>query len=284
MDQDDELAEWKSKTYQLIGRNVLFFQQMEHLLKIILPRSKVSISSETDVPLMMTGRRSAVEACTLGNLVKRFIAEVCDPNELDPTGDSKDVNLTSTVRLRFDAPAEREVLIQRLNDLVNERNRLVHHLLSEVDFNSLASLRSIQDELEDQHQKILSEIKTLRRMIEMIAVSGALVAHHEVRRELVCGPIREHLIEKLRLEAGKSANPDGWTSVSAAIQSGRPISSDIIRDLLGRLDIQNLSTFLEAVGGFEIRHESDSKGKSRTFYRVTSNEIQNTPDSSRQNS
>lgn len=282
MDQDDELAEWKSKTYQLVGRNVLLFQQMEHLLKFILPRSTVSISSETDVPLMVTGRRSAVETCTLGTLVKRFIAEVCDPNDPDPTSDAEDVNLTSTVRLRFNAPAERDVRLQRLDDLVKERNRLVHHLLSEVDFNSLASMRSIQNELEDQYQKVLSEIESLRQLVEIIAVSGAFVAHPEMGLEFVCGPIREHLVEKLRLEAGKSAHPDGWTSVSAAIQSDRPISSDIIRDLLGRLDIRNLSAFLEAVGGFEIRHDKDQKGRTKTFYRVTGTQNPAAPNSAEQ--
>lgn len=284
MDQDDELAEWKSKTYQLVGRNVLLFQQMEHLLKIILPRSTVSISSETDAPSMMTDRSSAVETCTLGTLVKRFIAEVCDPHEPDPTGDSDhdQVNLTAAFRLRFDDPDGRDAMIQRLNDLNFGRNRLVHHLLSGVDVNSPASWCSIHDELEVQHQQVLSEIETLRHLVDAMAMSGALVAHPEIQRELVCGPIREHLIEKLRTEAEKSADPDGWTSVSAAIQSDRPVSSDIIRDLLGRLDIRNLSAFLEAVGGFEIRHDKDQKGRPKTFYRVTGTQSQSASDSAGQ--
>lgn len=39
-----------------------------------------------------------------------------------------------------------------------------------------------------------------------------------------------------------------------------------------------------AVGGLEIRHEKDSKGKSGTFHRVKSHEIQNHPESSKQDS
>ena len=150
MEQDNELAESKTRTYQLIGRNVVLFQQMEQLLKIILPEATVSISSDTDVQALKKERYAAVETCTLGNLVNRFIDEVCDPNDPDPKGDSDQVHLTNTFRLKFDAPDGRDTMIKRLKDLVEGRNRLVHHLLSQVDVNSPASWRAIHDDLENQ--------------------------------------------------------------------------------------------------------------------------------------
>lgn len=268
MEHDDELAEWVSKTHQLIGRNLLLFQRLEHLLKLVLPRATVSVSPDTDVQSRKDQGYPEVETCTLGALVKRFIDEVCDPNEPPPTDDSDGLRARATFRLRFETSEGREALIKRLKALVEGRNRLVHHLLSEVDVNSPASWRSIHDQLEAQHQKVLTEIETLRHLVDTMAISGALVAHPEIRPELVCGPIREHLIEKLRVAAEKSAGPDGWTSVSAAIQSDRPISSDAIKELLRHFDVRNLSAFLEAVGGFEIRHDKDQKGGPRAFYRV----------------
>ncbi|MEQ1842585.1 MAG: hypothetical protein ABL994_19470, partial [Verrucomicrobiales bacterium] len=154
MDHDGELTEARTKTYQLIGRNIVLFQQMEQLLKIVLPLSTVSISSETEIPSMMAGRCSAVEMCTLGNLVKRFIDEVCDPEESDPEesdpeGDSDRVNLTTTLRLIFKTPEARDTTIKRLNDLVDGRNRLVHHFFSRLEVNSIAGWRSTHEDLED---------------------------------------------------------------------------------------------------------------------------------------
>lgn len=284
MEHDNELAESKARAEQLIGRNVLLFQEMEQLLKTLLPRATVSISSEIDALSMMPERSSAVETCTLGTLVKRFISEVCDPNEQDPTGDSDhdQVNLTVAIRLRFDAPDGRDVMIQRLNDLVDGRNRLVHHLLSKVDVNSPASWRSIHDDLEHQHQQVLSEIETMQHLVDTMAMSGAFVAHPEIRRELAYGPIREQLIEKLLVAARESTEPDGWTSLKAAIRSDGAVSSDAVLKLLGGYEIPTVSAFLQAVGGFEIRHDKDRKGRTRTLYRATGTQSPTATDSTGQ--
>jgi hypothetical protein len=282
MEQDGELIEWKGKVHQRIGRNVLLFQQMEQLLKILLPRATVTVSSQPDARSMMSELGCAVETWTLGNLVDRFIKEVCVPNELNPKDDSDGLQVTATFRLRFESSEGRDAQIKRLKALVEGRNRLVHHFLPQIEADSIESWRSIHDELEVQQQQVLSEIETLRHLVETIAMSGALVAHPEIQRELVCGPIREQLIEKLRFEAGKSADPDGWTSLKAVLRSGGGVFSDAITDLLVHYELPNLSAFLEIVGGFEIRHESDQKGRTRTFYRVTTPEHSPTPDSSTQ--
>ena len=292
MDHDGELAEAKLKTYQLIGRNIVLFQQMEQLLKIVLPRATVSISSETEIPSMMTGRCSAVERCTLGNLVNRFIDEVCDPEESDleesdpeesdPEGDSDQVNLTTTLRLIFETPEARDMKIKRLNDLVDGRNRLVHHFFSRFEVNSIRGWRSTHEDLEDQHQQILSEIGTLRQLLDAKAKSDVLFAHPEIQRELVYGATREQLIEELRAAAQESIDPDGWTSLKAAINRDDVVSLDVITELLKGYEIRTVTALLEAVGGFEIRHDKDQKGKARTFYRVTGIQDPSAPDSAEQ--
>ena len=282
MEKVDELAESKTRTYQLIGRNVMLFQQMEQLLKIILPRATVSISSDTDGQAVRAERYAVVEKCTLGNLVNRFIDEVCDPNEPDPTGDSDHVNLTTTFRLKFDPLDGRDTMIKRLNDLVEGRNHLVHHLILQIDANSPTSWRSIHGDLEKQQQQVLSEIETLRRLVEAMGMGSALIAHPEIQRELVYGPIREQLIEQLRDVAGESADPDGWTSLKAAINSDRFVSPDVLTRLQESYQVPTVSAFLETVGGFEIRHEKDQKGRTRTFYRVTKTQNPSPPDSGEQ--
>lgn len=282
MDQDDELAEAKSKTYQMIGRNVVFFQQMEHLLKSVVPSATVSISSDTDVQSMMTKRWCEVETRTLGILVDRFINEVCDPNESDPTGESDQVYLTTTLRLKFETPEGRDAMIKRLKDLVAGRNHLVHHLLTQIDANSPESWRLIHDDLENQHRQVLLEIESLRRLVRSIEMNRALIAHPEIQRELVYGPIREQLIETLWDAAGESADPDGWTSLKAAINNDRFISPDVITELLEGYEIRTVSAFLENLRGFEIRHDRDQNGKSRTFYRVTGTQNPTAPDPAEQ--
>lgn len=269
MDQEDELAEWKKKTCQLIGRNVLLFQQMEQLLKDLLPRATNSISFDTDVQVARAERYAEVEKCTLGNLVNLFIDEVCDPDEPTFSDEPDGPRLTLTIRLSFKTSEERDALIERLKDLVEGRNRLVHHLLSEIDVNSLASWRRIHDVLEDQYRQVDSEIKALQKLFGLMAMSGALLVHPEIRRELVYGPMRDQLIEKLMAAARESSEPDGWTSLKVAIKNGHFVSSDVITEFLQGYQIRTISAFLETVGDFEIRHDKDRKGKTRTFYRIT---------------
>jgi len=282
MEQDDEITAWVSKTHQLIGRNLLLFQSLEHLLKLVLPRATVSISPDTDIPSLKDQRYAEVETCTLGTLVNRFIDEVCDPNEPSSTDDSDGLQVTATVRLRFESSEGRDVQIKRLKALVEGRNRLVHHFLPQIEADSIESWRSTHEGLEEQHREVLSEIETLRQVVEVMELSRAALKHPEFRRELAWGPVREQLIEALRIAAETSTDPNGWTPLRDAIRSEPWVSSMAIPELLGSYDIRTVSAFLEASGGFEIRHEKDQKGKSRTFYRVTTPEHSPTPDSSTQ--
>lgn len=279
MNHDEDLAESKAKTFELIGRNILLFQEMEHLLKKVLPRATISISSDTDVSSMMTTRLGAVKTCTLGALVNRFIAEVCDAGEPEIPGDSDMAGLTATYRLRFDPPDGRDVMSKRLNDLVEGRNRLVHHLLSQIVPNSPASWRSLHEGLEDQYQQTLAEIETLQHLVEGIEESSALIAHPDIRRELLYGPIREQLMKKLHLAARESLDPEGWTSLKTAIHSDDGISSDALTQLLVNEGSRTVSAYLETLTGFEVRHDKDRKGKTRTFYRVTGMQDAGGPDS-----
>jgi len=181
MDQVANLAESRSTTYQLIGRNVLLFQQMEQLLKIILPRSTVSISANTDVQSLSERRHAAVEKCTLGNLVNRFIDEVYNPNEPIPTEDSGQLSITSAIRWKFPDSAKRDAQIQRLRDLVDGRNHLIHHIILNIDFDSPESWSSIQGDLEIQQRQILSEIKKLQQLINTMKKAAEKFSHLETQ-------------------------------------------------------------------------------------------------------
>jgi hypothetical protein len=278
MEHDNEIAESKARAEQLIGRNVLLFQEMERLLKVLLPRATVSISRDCDVRAEKARRHAAVEKSTLGNLVNRFIDEILVPNEPDLPDDSGQVRIDASIRLKFDAPEERDAMIQRLTKLVDGRNQLVHHLLSEVDVNSSASWRSIQGGLEEQQRQILAEIETFLQLVEATEMSRALVAHPEFKKELAYGPMREQLIERLRNAAGQSSDPDGWTSLREVIRMDGAATGDSLAALLKGYEIPTVSAFLEAVGGFEVRHVADPKGKSRTFFRIARSQHSSAPD------
>lgn len=270
MEQDDELAGWKSKTYQRIGRNVLLFQQMEQLLKFILPRATLSIRAGADVRVAMDRSCGMVEKSTLGALVTQFIDEVYDSEEPAP-GDPGDGGLLETrCRVEFASGEAREAMIARLADLVEGRNRLVHHFLARIESDSVESWRTADEELEKQHGEALAAIETLRRLLEALDTMRAAIANSDIRRELVVGPLREQLTETLRVAAAKSTDPDGWTSLGAVLQSDCPLSSDAIKEVLAVYQVATLSTFLETLDDFEIRHERVPTGKWRTFYRIAS--------------
>jgi hypothetical protein len=106
--------------------------------------------------------------------INRSIDEVYDPQEPDPPNDPNQVTIHFAIRWAFENSADRDADIQRLRDLVEARNNLIYHLLSEVvDFNSPESWRSIRGELETQQGSIRSQIKKLKQLLKMMQEAAA---------------------------------------------------------------------------------------------------------------
>lgn len=268
MDQVDELNAWKARVFQLIGENVLIFQQMECLLKDLLPRATISISPEIDAAAMLALRKGEVELNTLGTLVKRFITEVCNPADPNPENHVDRWAFTSSIRLGFVTDEGRDAMSSRLESLVEDRNRMIHHFLPEVTADSAESWCVAFDTLEDLKKRALSEVDRIRDLVGMLEMGRDLITNPDIQAELTYGPTRHLLIEKLKRASASSNDHVGWIPLRSALRSEGPPSSEAITELVSRYGVPNVSTLLESLGCFEIRHEKDSKGTCRTFYRV----------------
>lgn len=271
MEEIDPIETARSKTYQLIGRNVVLFQDYELLLKALLPRTNLTITTPTatDSPPKsnLEMGRKAVEGSTLGNLVSNYIRNVLDLGVPEPREEPDEINFLITLRLHFNDPADRKAKEESLLKLVADRNHLFHQLLVQKTFSTAEDWLSLHPELEDLAKRVSSEIKAVRAHFKAIHLSSSASKNPEVMREFLLGPHREMLVEQLHSSASRSTDPDGWTGLKDAIHEEPLLASLKIPELLESCELNTLTALIETIGGFELQHKTLRKGLTRTLYR-----------------
>ena len=128
-----------------IGRNVILFQQMEHMLKHLLVIGNFS-SSASALKSDFEQRFATVNKKTMGNVVKRFVENTF--NNSDETTDELTELKEPTFSIKFSIRRDDELYNKRkvyLASIVSERNDLIHHLLPKWDMNSFESSQRYQE-------------------------------------------------------------------------------------------------------------------------------------------
>jgi len=162
-----ELTSSRLLVYQGVGRNVLQFQRLEHLLKHLLGSHQCIYTPETLVDEMKKGLK-AQERKTLGllagDLFEKFILTKSNEPPAGSPGDGLHFHHLSMVITEEDHPKWKS----QLQDLVEERNKLVHQSLLEWDLDTIEGCQAIVTQLEAQHQRIRVELDKIIRFYEDI--------------------------------------------------------------------------------------------------------------------
>jgi len=130
------------KTLEKIGRNIINFQHLETGLKYLISRCVIH---GDDVPSLTGNIESTVNKYskkTLGNLVGEY---------LDRIYQGAKINNGSVFLMQFSVEADKEFILDRklaLENLVAQRNQLVHHRLIELDSKSISSCKKLSAELD----------------------------------------------------------------------------------------------------------------------------------------
>lgn len=174
-----ELPDLRNEVLRKIGRNVVNFQKMEGMLKLLNSLNCVS-GSLSDIQEIVAKNSSSVERQPMGRLADAFIREVYSDGSknIDVQKDTHDVSFSFSFRIDT-APELVKERQRALSSVVAERNKLIHQSLAKFDPNSIDSCVELDAILDDQHAKIWPEFEILRSMV------SALMEHHdELRRYL----------------------------------------------------------------------------------------------------
>ncbi len=134
------------------------------MLKHIIPRSSI----EGNVKTLKANHESAVSSIsqqTMGNLVKRFVDNVCKEEGFAEEDEAYKPELFS---FKFTISMDEESYRSKkeaLECVVKERNDLIHHMLSKFDQNSTQSCLALAARLDEQYSLIKNEYEYLRNMI-----------------------------------------------------------------------------------------------------------------------
>ncbi|MDF1740804.1 MAG: hypothetical protein P1U86_16710 [Verrucomicrobiales bacterium] len=182
---DKEILESeKLRTYELVGRNVLLFQQMEGLLKSLLPAASLEGRDATGLTTKHQKKRANIEGQTLGRLVNDFIDELMVTEAESADKDRATPGVAISFRLVFKSEKEMKERQQRLIDLVADRNHLVHHFHSDLDHDNLESWRSARSSLKALRSRTQNEIEALRKLAQSRKTFSEALSHPVVRSEL----------------------------------------------------------------------------------------------------
>jgi hypothetical protein len=143
------------------------YQQVERLLKYVLTRGKLE-GTVAEIKNIVEGWKTSTDRRTLGQLIKPLM-EIHVQSSQGDSGlggcvNDAAVSLTTTYQLEDD---DRNKFQLQLEELVKDRNELIHHALSRYRLESVAGLNSGLDHLECQRRKI----EPIRKQLEIFVIA-----------------------------------------------------------------------------------------------------------------
>lgn len=258
-----------------IGRNIMLFQELEHLLKFIVVNGELSGFSR-DLEKIKAARVKNISKQTMGTLVGQYI----ENTNLDSEAISSELEVIDdaylSFRFHFECDATSyEAKKVRLANLVSDRNKLVHHLLPRFDSNSVDSCRIIGDELDEQSEKVRQEIKDLKAKVKALDRAKNLLASFLDSEE--GKKIMEHsylvntpLVIMLGEIAVQMQRADGWTLINTAGQLLKQHLPEEVAVLKENYGHKSLKSLILATEIFDMHEETTDKGGTRVLYRLKS--------------
>lgn len=268
----DELTILKNELFRRVGRNVFNFQKIELMLKFLVANGTISGPAKG-----LNEKRQALadtlHKMTMGQMAGRFVDDI-----LSDSSDSKDEPEVISepwisFKMRF---VPTDPLNTELNDglrsVVEERNELVHHMLSRWNESSLEDTKSILKELDEQRERLIPVFTQLASMVQDLkkGQKAALefLTSEEGRQAIELSWLQQSPIVELLRECVKQlCRSDGWLPLTNAGQIIRQYEPEEARQLKERYGYSTLKQVVIASQLFDVQDEPTEKGV-RTVYRL----------------
>lgn len=272
-DPDTAIKAVRDEVLRKIGRNVVLFQELEGILKFLaaaqhpsMPLGNATASREE--------RSKSIRTKTLGQVAGQVLEELfadSDAESSAPAGIAEP-RLAFSFRIPGDA-ADIEESRKTLKALVDERNDLVHHLLSRWNLRDADSCFALSTELDKQRSRIVVEIGRYRTYANTLREAAkelqAFIDSDDGKRHLDVIFLQSGRLALLLTQlATDHARADGWTLLSVAgAQLGRLIPEEFAK-LKREHGEGSLHKLVAAIDLFDIQSENTPNGRTRAVYRT----------------
>ena len=255
-----------------IGRNLLVFQHIEHLLKHLMSNTRFE-GTVTSAQANHEERRTKIHKQTLGQLAGQFADDVlADAGERDAPENISEAWFSFGFTIQTDS-AFVEQHTAEMKVVVDARNDLIHHFLPRWSPTSEESTRVALTYLDEQRARVLPMRDRLQGFAK--ALQDAATAH----AEFVASPegVRQFELQWLRHSrlvlllgelATRTKRVDGWTVLATAGQIVWREEPDELKHMAERYEHRTLKKLLQATELFDIEEEPTARGGTRTIYRI----------------
>ncbi|CDH44601.1 MAG: hypothetical protein IPL59_19805 [Candidatus Competibacteraceae bacterium] len=270
MEIDIELEKLKNEVLRKIGRNVMLFQQMEHMLKCLLASNKIS-GYASELKTNHEQRITKIHKQTMGQVVGQYIeGNFSAPKEATNLPEElKEPWFYFRYAIESDDVFYYEKRKMALASLVAERNDLIHHLLPKWNTRSFESSTETELYLDQQREKILLELEALKAEINAIKEFAVFLVSNECKKHIELSLLRQsQLVVWLFEIAQQKARSDGWVVLSNAAHSIHQHFPEELTNLEERYGHKKLKAIILATEFFDITQESTDKGGIRVLYRI----------------
>lgn len=268
-----QLNEARDEVMRKIGRNVIFYQEMELMLKHII--SAYSFSGYVgEIESNIKDGKKKVRKKTLGPLTGEYIGNthtVYNMPKVEIT-EEKRMYFDFNVNIECDAPyfEKRE---QSLKAVVDDRNELIHELLMNFDLKSIEGCFKTEKYLDAKYERLLSEHDMLKRFIltaeEGLKNLSEYCKSEKFKEDWKLSALRQNRFVILLAEITEQySRPDGWTLLNVAGEIASKETSEEMISIKKKYNFKKLKELMLATKIFDIHEESTEKGGKRVLYRL----------------
>ena len=272
MESEPDLIKMRDEVFRKIGRNLLNFQKIEQLLKLLIANGRVS-GHMSETKEILERQAAAVHKQTMGNLVGKFVDNTLLGHEESSQTPFEPKEPYFSLSFNVNADADfYESKKQALKSLVEDRNDLIHHLLPRFNSESIESCLETQHYLDQQREKLIPEYDFLKSLLvglkEGIDQHADVLSSEEGINQVVLSFLQQSPLVSLLLNISiQQPRLDGWTLLDNADRQLRLTLPEEMGRLKNSYGYKTVKELIRASELFDIYEEPTKKGGVRVLYR-----------------
>jgi len=273
-----DLTTIRDEVFRKIGRNLLNFQKIEHMLKYLITNGRMS-GYMSELVENQERRSVSIHKHTMGQLVGQFMDNTYQGlEESDQTPvEVKEPYISFSFMIETNSDFY-ESKRQALKALVDGRNDLIHHRSPRFTLDSIESCLEVEQYLDQQREKLIPEYEHLQSTIKKFDECRKTVADFlnsdEGEKQFNLSCLQQSQLSACLFDYAKeNTRSDGWVILSSAANFIRQYSPKELTDLEKMHGHKKLKNFMLATELFDISEEQTDKGGIRVLYRVKPNSV-----------
>ena len=255
-----------------VGRNVVVFQQVEHVLKFLTTHARFHAPVSQFVERFAKHAESIARK-SMGDLAGKLTGAVLTRDGRDATPEEID---EAWFGFRFTIETDAQSVTRHeaeLKELVDRRNELVHHFLPRWQAAVDGDIETALSWLDAQREAAVEMLDRLQVWAQTVRTAhkehAAFLVSDEGQRQLELVALRSsRLVVMLGQIAMATPRADGWTLLASAGHLIKREAPEELEDLRTRFGHPNLKAVLLATELFDVVEEPMPNGGTRTIYRI----------------